>query len=157
MSLISAFYFLVGAIVSLYLAAFMLTSLAEARVRQGHARAAVISLVLWAGFSLAWFLLYTVSKANVFLMGGASVIVILPILLFFLPLGKKKGVGILGSNGQVDERDTIFSRFDLERDTEHYDDYYKAHPELKALDDGIRRSAVARRLAYWGEVLFYGK
>ena len=147
MTVLSVFYFLVGALVSLYLSAFMLTSLAEARILQVVSRPVLPSLVLWAGFSLVWYLIYAVSKANIFLMGGAAVVVILPLLLFFFPFGKKKSVCILGGDNpsenyldvRFDERDTIFARFDLERDTEHYNEYYDAHPELKEVDDGIRQ------------------
>ena len=39
---------------------------------------------------------------------------------------------------RFDERDNVFARFDLKPDTEFYNEYYTAHPELKAIDDKIR-------------------
>lgn len=42
-------------------------------------------------------------------------------------------------NERVDERDTMFARRERILDTEPYQDYYSRHPELKTIDDRIRR------------------
>jgi ferredoxin len=40
---------------------------------------------------------------------------------------------------RVDERDTIFSRFELKEHSESYNDYYRLRDEYKAIDDEIRK------------------
>ena len=70
------------------------------------------------------------------------------ICLFFLPIGRKSSIRITRSSEQVDERDTIFARFDLIPGTEMYDAYYTAHPGFKDIDDRIR--ALPRLLSVGG-------
>ncbi len=41
---------------------------------------------------------------------------------------------------RFDERDTMFSRRGLIKETKKYRDYYKRHPEHQAKDDGVRES-----------------
>ena len=41
---------------------------------------------------------------------------------------------------QFDERDTMFSRIGLIKQTNKYNDYYKTHPELQVEDDRVRES-----------------
>ena len=45
-----------------------------------------------------------------------------------------------------DERETMFSRARLEKGTEHYETFYKAHPEYKKRDDDIRGMDFENRL-----------
>jgi hypothetical protein len=40
--------------------------------------------------------------------------------------------------GRIDERDTMFSRRELQPGTEKYDNYYKRKPENKAPDDNFK-------------------
>lgn len=47
-------------------------------------------------------------------------------------------VEFIGEIKKVDERDTIFSRFELKKNTGKYGDYYNRKPEYKAIDDEIR-------------------
>ncbi len=40
---------------------------------------------------------------------------------------------------RVDERDVLFARFDLEKGSRHYHEYYLRRPEFQRIDDEIRR------------------
>jgi len=45
---------------------------------------------------------------------------------------------------RYDERDTIFSRLELQKGSSEYDDYYQRHPERQILDDAARERAVSQ-------------
>lgn len=42
---------------------------------------------------------------------------------------------------KYDERETLFSRVELEKDSEEYKAFYRLHPELKERDDRIRKAS----------------
>jgi ferredoxin len=47
-------------------------------------------------------------------------------------------IEFIGEKKRVDERDTIFARFELKEKGKNYNDYYNRRPEYKANDDEIR-------------------
>jgi ferredoxin len=47
-------------------------------------------------------------------------------------------IEFIGEKQKVDERDTIFARFELKEESDNYNDYYNRKPENKTLDDEIR-------------------
>ena len=47
-------------------------------------------------------------------------------------------IEFIGEKKRVDERDTIFARFDLKERSNNYNDYYNRRSEYKAIDDEIR-------------------
>jgi ferredoxin len=65
-----------------------------------------------------------------------SMVVILWIAVSSKPQGTIK---ITGEQKKVDERDTIFARFDLENKSERYKKYYSAHKEYIRIDEDIRK------------------
>lgn len=76
----------------------------------------------------------------------------LALLVFLIPAKPNKDA-LLGSRGyirdtreRVDERDIVFARNKLKPDTPQYDEYYKAHPEFKEVDDEIRIQRSKRQL-----------
>jgi ferredoxin len=104
-------------------------------------RAAVLALVftivkggIWAGIMLL---------AGVYLpyiVGGAVVLGALAALAVTVPLGKSVALKPTGEQEKVDERDIIFTRGKMTKFyPEHYDEYYKMHPEYKEVDDEIRK------------------
>jgi ferredoxin len=63
---------------------------------------------------------------------------------FFIVYFSSKPSGnieFIGEKKRVDERDTIFARFELQENTNNYSAYYSLRSEYKAIDDEIRKSA----------------
>ena len=58
-------------------------------------------------------------------------------LIYFssIPSGN---IEFIGEKKRVDERDTIFARFELEKQKTNYKSYYNRKPEYQAIDDEIR-------------------
>ncbi|MFW6131176.1 MAG: 4Fe-4S dicluster domain-containing protein [Candidatus Aminicenantaceae bacterium] len=50
----------------------------------------------------------------------------------------RDSIKIVGKQNKVDERDTIFSRFDLVKGSKKFEDYYKRNPYYRKIDDEIR-------------------
>lgn len=67
----------------------------------------------------------------------AGLLLILLFWIIFSPRPREKQA-IPGPQKRIDERDIIFARFDLEKDSARYREYYKLRPELKEKDDQIR-------------------
>lgn len=98
--------------------------------------------------SLLFFLLVlTINFAFFFLPGSIRSILFLAV--FFLVLAAvfliyfshepRSETRITGEQKKIDERDTIFARFQYYEKTKNYKDYYQRKPELKARDDEIRK------------------
>ncbi len=70
-----------------------------------------------------------------------TIITILPISLIILlfPFRKKHNIKRIIPKKQIDERDIMFSRYNLKEDTEEYNNYYLENPELKDFDDYLRK------------------
>jgi hypothetical protein len=62
------------------------------------------------------------------------------ILFFLIPNGRNHSYHQEKPVGRIDERDTMFSRYELVPETENFEDYYKRRPGKKALDDRFRRN-----------------
>lgn len=61
------------------------------------------------------------------------------ILLFFIPGHKRNPSPVYKITEKVDERDIMFAREEYESGTEKYQEYYSSRPELREIDDKIRR------------------
>ena len=64
-----------------------------------------------------------------------SVTIIAGVLLVFPTRGKNKTHKTIPDDYRFDERDTMFSRAELQPGSEQYRDYYTSHPHHKANDD----------------------
>jgi ferredoxin len=67
---------------------------------------------------------------------------LLTLTTFFIIYFSSKPSGnieFIGEKKRVDERDTIFARFELEEHTNSYKEYYSLRSEYKAIDDEIRK------------------
>lgn len=62
----------------------------------------------------------------------------LALLFFVLSARPRQSIRIVGEQKRIDERDVIFARFDLRRDSSHFSEYYSRNPEKKEKDDIIR-------------------
>jgi ferredoxin len=123
-----------GTAATFYLALFSIVSWKEKERRA--AWTAALCAVAFACFWLGGYLVFHPADA---VIAGATLLAILCILLFFLPLGKKPAPERHNVTAPVDERDTMFARADLEPGNEKYDSYYGMRPENRTADDGIRR------------------
>jgi ferredoxin len=125
-------------VIALVLAGFLFSSVVEREKRASLIAAVllVIFLAFWLWAESEWqgerpIPLVLVSALS---LGGA--------LVLLLPIPKKSEHQTLHGTGssivRVDERDVIFSRTDLVKDTPEYDEYYRAHPQFKRADDSLR-------------------
>jgi ferredoxin len=71
-------------------------------------------------------------------LGGMLALVGLAALLVLLPLGRGGALGDDTPQGQIDERDIMFSRYYLEEGSERFDSYYATRPDKKQADDHFR-------------------
>jgi reductive dehalogenase len=60
------------------------------------------------------------------------------VFILFFSTSPSSGTKIIGEQKKVDERDTIFSRFEHREKSKNYNDYYSLRPEYKTVDDEIR-------------------
>ncbi len=72
---------------------------------------------------------------------GAFFLLFILVLIFILFSPKpNKSTEITGKQRKIDERDIIFSRFDLKQGSHLYHEYYKRKKEYKNTDDRIRKN-----------------
>ena len=60
-------------------------------------------------------------------------------LLLILPIGNKKEFRNPIPTQRIDERDVMFSRFEIKEGTKQFEQYYERRPEHKLLDDEFRK------------------
>ncbi len=85
------------------------------------------------------------------LFGAVFILFGLFLLLLFFPSLKRRPVEISGKQNKVDERDVIFSRFDLKKGTRDYQEYYRRRPESKKTDEDIRKIPDILAPAHFGK------
>jgi reductive dehalogenase len=134
MDILSIAFIATGAVIGLFWLAFTVSSLMEKK----H-RAALISALFLVLFIFIWFGGFFIFHPGDYILLAAVALVIVPGLLFFMPVGEKKVQKISTTNERVDERDIMFAREEYEPGTERYDAYYTMRPEKKEIDDRIRR------------------
>jgi len=112
---------------------------AIASAREGERRATRVSLLFAVGGAVV-FALAIAAPLGVreIVLVCVAVAAVAGAALFFWPIGKVEA-GPRVPEAQIDERDTMFSRFDvLAPGTPPYEAYYAAHPEKKSSDDRTR-------------------
>jgi ferredoxin len=108
-------------------------------VAEKEALAALRSGLALCFFSLlfvTFFFLPEIQKSWVF--GGFFLLFLCFLFFLFLSPVPKKKIQITGRQNRVDERDTIFARFDFEKGEKIHSDYYGRKPEFQSIDNGIR-------------------
>ena len=133
MNVVLMLFIVTGAAVILFLGLFIFSSLIEKK----H-RAAFAGSLFFVVFSIIWFGGFLTFRPNNYILAGAIILIVVPALLFFLPVGKSKAVKITTITERVDERDTMFAREEYQPGTEKYDSYYTMRPVNKQIDDKIR-------------------
>jgi reductive dehalogenase len=127
-------FLITGAVVSFLLGLFSIFSALERK-----RRAAFLGVLVLLIFFCVWFGGFFIFLPSDYILLAVVALVIVPGLLFFMPIGEKKVQKITITNDRVDERDIMFAREEYEPGTEKYDDYYTMRPEKKETDDSIRR------------------
>ena len=117
----------------------MLVLLLISCVHEKRGKAAGKAILLLLLFNIGWVGWYL-------LTGTQSVFLIIPpatlifgAVIFYWPMGKTLPLEMGRITQRVDERDVVFAREEYEPGTEKYDEYYSVRPELKELDDRMRR------------------
>lgn len=132
--LLEIVYYIFGGLLTFLLALFSAYSLIEKK-----ARATILSFVFLLVFGIGWIGgQYYLGYAPIVQMILIAIVIIFG-LLFFLPFNRQKIFEYGKVTDKVDERDTMFAREEYLSGTEKYEKYYTAHPELKAVDDRIRK------------------
>lgn len=126
-------FFVTGTAVSLFLGLFSISSLVEKK-----RRAALIGTLFFVAFAGMWFGGLLIFRPNDYVLAVAVILLAVPGLGFFLPIGSTKVQKTTTITERVDERDTMFAREEYRTGTEKYDVYYSMRPEKKELDDKIR-------------------
>ncbi|MFC1726217.1 reductive dehalogenase [candidate division KSB1 bacterium] len=126
-------YYISGSAVFIFFLFFARDALIEEK-----RRAFMVSQVFVMIFGAVWLVtLFFLEFFGIYLLIFPTLILIF-LIMFFLPLGRKKSIKYGEITERVDERDVIFSREKYIQGTEIYDKYYSLNPEFKEVDDKIR-------------------
>jgi ferredoxin len=134
MNALLPFFLVTGAVGSFLLGLFSIFSALE-----NKRRAALLGVLVLLIFTCLWFGGFFIFHPDNYILLAAVALVVVPGLLFFMPIGDKKDQKITITNDRVDERDIMFAREEYEPGTERYDVYYTMRPEKKEIDDRIRQ------------------
>ncbi|KPK88368.1 hypothetical protein AMJ80_11150 [bacterium SM23_31] len=133
MNVVLMLFIVTGLAGVLFWGMFSLSSLIEKK-----SRASLTGMLFLIVFSIAWFGGLITFHPNDYILAGAIILIAVPALLFFLPVGKSKAMKITAITEKVDERDTMFAREEYQTGTEKYNAYYTMRPGNKQIDDKIR-------------------
>ncbi len=134
MTAIEIVYYAVGLAVAVFFVILALTSIRERRYRA--ALIGTFIMVLVTAIWLAWHVLF---PSDAWLLIIPAAVAILLVLAIFLPFGKASLIEIGETTERVDERDTMFAREEYQPGSDKYRSYYARRPELKDVDDKIRK------------------
>ena len=125
-----------------FILAFLLVSFLISAIvfyKENEVRAAGISLMAAV---LGGVLIFLVSFSHNDILNFLLLsFIILSATVLLIPFKTKYGVKPGIALKLFDERDVMFSRMELEKGSQRFEDYYKAHPEKKSLDDKFRTKA----------------
>lgn len=127
-------YTIFGLIVAALLVVLSITC-----VREQRGRAAGMTVLLLVAFSVVWTGWFLVAGAQSVLLIIPPAALLLGAVAFYWPSGRPRPLAIGRITEHVDERDVAFAREEYEPGTEKYNEYYIARPELKEVDDHMRR------------------
>ncbi len=121
----------------LFLASMIVAAIVS--ISENESKAAKRFLLTGLFLSIPYFLLAAFSFPGKEIL--FSLFVLLPLgglILFFIPFGKNRAYRQVIPAICIDERDTMFSRNELESNTEPFKSYYRRYPDRKLLDDRFR-------------------
>ncbi len=106
---------------------------------EGERRASIV--FLWIAIAIG-FVFPSIVFINHPAINVISVILMVAIaslvLVYIIPNRAKIGLSKIVTIGKIDERDIMFSRNELESDSDNYKDYYQSNPQRKSVDDKIK-------------------
>lgn len=122
-------------LLELFFLVFVISSLVEKEYRAFRRSTAVFCSLAALGFGI-----YFVSPPAAAVMFPSLFILFLAALLAFLLLPQpKEELKVAAEMEKIDERDVIFARFDLEKNSSRFQEYYRRKPEYFAGDEEIRK------------------
>lgn len=133
MILIDALYSVTGSTIVAGLILFSIFSMVEKKQR-----AVFISLGLSVIVAAVWFSVPQIYFSKTYEIIMMAVVVLFG-FTFFLPIGKTLCTKLGFAAAKFDERDTVFAREEYQVGSIKYEKYYEAHPELKEMDDHLRK------------------
>jgi len=126
------FFFIIFA---LFLLIFSVFNLKEGEKKAFRRSLFLLLFLLILNFVLVFF---REPLETLFFTAISVVFAVFILSLFFFPFTKKP-IKIVGKQQRIDERDTIFARFDYREGTEIFEEYYRRKPEYKDIDDEIKK------------------
>jgi len=130
--------FIINAVIgTLLLLFFLLGAITSIRENEKTAvfRLSIFTIILPLPFFIASFLPIPFKDE---ISIGLVLIFVLIILILFLPIRMNKIESDIPIK-RIDERDTMFSRKEIQPGTERFEEYYKNNPDKKILDDKFRK------------------
>jgi ferredoxin len=124
---------------SISIAAVLFILFAITSIREKRPRAALICFIFVIIIITAGIIIANLIQSNSFALFIFPACLILFSLIFFIPTGSGRKIEISENSEKIDERDTMFARAGYKPGTTKYDSYYKRHPELKDIDDNLRK------------------
>src|SRR6056297_2374744 len=132
--------FVLLALGALVLLVFAFAALVFWKEKEARAfRVALLLAVVGGALLAVWpflpggIVLLHVKYVVLFLILGAA-------LLLFFPVSLFRKMPVDDPAAQLDERDLMFSRNELRRDTKHFEEYYRRHPEKREADERFRKN-----------------
>jgi reductive dehalogenase len=117
---------------------FFCFALYSSREREEKAfRRSILFLLLLLTINIAIFFLPSTIRNILFFV--AFLLGLTAIFLVYFSQEPRSETRITGEAKKIDQRDTIFARFEYEPKTQKYKDYYERRPDLKTKDDEIRK------------------
>jgi len=117
---------------------FFYFSLFSAREKEEKAfRRSLLFFLLLLTINFAIFFLFGPLRNILFL--ATFFLVLTVVFLIYFSNEPRSEIKIKGEQKKIDERDTIFARFEYNEETQVYKDYYERKPELMIRDDEIRK------------------
>ena len=85
-------------------------------------------------------------------------VILLALLISIVPIRNFKKYKNYLPKERIDERDTMFSRFELDKDSEDYDKYYQKNPDKLEKDNKFRKNPglMAEKTTYYNPLFFKG-
>lgn len=132
----SLFFIITGVVAATGLAAFGVVSIFEK-----ERRAAAVSFLLAALFLGAWLGAGAAFPGYAdYIAAGFLGLSVLGAIFFTLPLGRKETLEIDPEKAErFDEREIMFARLRLEKDSKDYEEFYSTRLEMKEADESLKR------------------
>ena len=107
MDFLSLLFFVTGTAISLFFGLFSISSLIEKK-----SRAAFVGGLFFVIYASVWFGGFLIFHPDAYILAGGITLVTVLGILFFMPIGRTEAHRTPAITGRVDERDTMFARYE---------------------------------------------